>query len=211
VRLSYIVTTASGDPAVAHQHGGGGIYAATLADRATLLREKILPATEGFDEVWVVGRYPQDLEDDFSDHVNFVHLAPLRRERIEAFRQREVGARFSTGDILVMSADDHALGKGFAKNLRKIVDEDWDLLTPRRVHALTGETLNNGSAEMYSPWHCQVYKRHVWAQVPFTSFDTLWVDILLTQKWFDDNEIDCKMVWDDRLEVLDVEAREDER
>lgn len=207
MKLSYIVTTACGDPAVAGQTGGQGITGLHMNERERLLREEILPAAKGFDEVIVVGRFPEGMAADFP-HVTFISIPALRRDRIEAFRQREVGSRWSTGDILVLSADDHKLGKGFAKKLREIAEEDWGILTPRRVHAKTNETLNNGVADRYSPWHCHVYRRFVWAQVPWTAFDTLWVDIVLPDLY---EQLDIKMVWDDRLTCYDVEMAEGER
>jgi hypothetical protein len=191
VKISLIITTACGDERAWQQHGGGGLYSATMYERQAMLRDKILPAAiqQEIDEIWVVGR-------------------PMRIDRIEAFRQREVGARFSTGEILVCTADDHMLSDTFAADLRGVLTEDWDILTPKRLHGVTGETLNNGQEEGYSPWHCQVYRRWVWAMLPFTAYDTLWVDTVLPRMY---EEIDAKLVWDDRLVCVDVEAKEGER
>ena len=211
VRISRIISTACGDPDAYAQHGGGGIYSATMYDRQRMLRDEILPAdiAEGYDEIWVVGRYPDDLQTEFSDAVNFVFLPPMRLNRIEAFRQRECGARFSTGDIMVVGADDHKVGTGFVQTLREIADEDtWDVIQPKRVHGITGELLPDGQEEGYSPWHCQVYRRWVWCMCPFTGIDTLWCDIIWPTHY---REIGAKLTWDDRLTIVDVEAKEGER
>jgi hypothetical protein len=210
VKISAIYTTACGDPSAQHQQGGGGIYSKTIGSRLELLREHILPAalSQGIDEIIVCGRFPQGLVDKFGDDVIFITLPPLRLDRIEAFRQRECAARFSTGDILIASADDHMLGDGFVEILHGLVEEDWDILTPKREHGITGEELNNGREDGYSPWHCQVIKRHAWAMCPFTRVDTLWSDIVLPEHY---EEMNLRMTWDDRLVAIDVEAAEDEK
>jgi hypothetical protein len=206
VRASYLLTTACGDHRVANtQYGGGGIYSKTIGDRLALLRERILPAAVGQDlhEIIVCGRFPQSLVDEFDDTVTFITLPPQRLDRIEAFRQRECAGRFSTGDVLIASADDHMLTDGFVDTLRDIMSEEWDILTPKRVHGITNETLNNGENEGYSPWHVQCIKRHAWAMCPFVRVDTLWSDIVLPEHY---KEMNLKMTWDDRLVVVDVEA-----
>jgi len=182
----------------------------TMSERARLLDEEILPAAiaQDIDEIILVGRYPEALESKWKDRITMLTLPPMRLDRIEAFREREVGARWSTGDILIVSADDHKLTPDFISTLRSIADEDWDLITPRRVHGqnLTTE-LNNGRADCYSPWHVQVYRRPLWVQVPFTTYDTLWVDIVLPKLY---DKLGAKMVWHDELTVIDVEAGPDE-
>jgi len=210
VKTSYILTTCCGDLNVAEQHGGGGIYAKTMSERAQLIHDEILPAAlkqdPPFDEMLVVGRFPQALVEAYPD-VMWLFLPPERLDRIEAFRERECAARWSRGDILVLSADDHKLADDFTAQLRAIREEPWDLITPKRVHALTGQTLNNGLADGYSPWHCQVLRRSLWAQLPFTAYDTLWVDILLPERY---KRLGAQMVWSDDLIVYDVEAQEGE-
>jgi len=205
MKLDYIITTACGDPEAWPQRTPSRIQ--PMQKRQELLRERILPAAVGFDNVIVVGRYPKELEEAFPD-ITFLHLPPLVRDRVEAFRQREVGSRWSTADTFVLGADDHALGPGFSDTLRDVLDEDWDILTPLRMHGLTGEVLNNGKEDGYSPWHLHVYKRHVWARLPWTTISTLWCDIALPRLY---REHGFKMIWDDRLQVIDVEAAEWEK
>jgi hypothetical protein len=214
MKISMVITTCSGDPDAFQQQGGGGIYSATMYDRQRMLREELLPAAiaEGMDEIWVVGRYPKEIESEFEDDVNFVFLPPMRLNRIEAFRERECGARFSTGDLLVMSSDDHKVGPGFGTTLREIYDEDtWDIIQPKRIHGITGEELPDGRGEQfpdYSPWHLQCYRRWVWAMNPFTAIDTLWCDIDYPPIY---EQIGAKLTWDERLVCIDVEAKEGER
>lgn len=208
MKLSYILTTCCGDPLVSEDFGGGGLYKMTMSQRAELLDQEILPAAipQEIDEIIVVGRFPDVLRDKW-DSVMWLTLPPERRDRIEAFRQREVAARWSTGDIFIMSADDHKLADDFVKVLRTKLDNDWSLITPRRLHGQNLTVLNNGQADGYSPWHAQVLRRELWAQLPFTAHDTLWVDTILTTVY---EKLNAKMVWDDDLVVYDCEAADDE-
>ena len=210
MKISCIISTAAGDPNAWTQHGGGGIYSATMYDRQRMLREEILPAAieEGFEEIFLVGRFPREFEEEFKDTVTTIFLPPERLNRIEAFRERECGARFATGDVFVMSSDDHKVGKGFGATLKEIEDEDWDVIQPKRIHGIEGVELADGKEEGYSPWHLQVYRRWVWSMVPFSKLDTLWCDILFPRIY---ERIGAKLVWDDRLVCIDVEAKEGER
>jgi hypothetical protein len=211
MKISYIITTACGDPYVSEQHGGGGLYKMTMSQRAELLDKEILPWANTQNvvddiEIIIVGRYPEQLAKKW-DGFQWLYVPPERRDRIEAFRQREIAARWSTGDILIVSADDHRLDEYFVEKLREIENDDWDLITPKRLHAKTNELLNNGRDEGYSPWHTQVLRRSLWAQVPFTLYDTLWVDIVIGTTY---ESIGAKMIWSDDLVVYDCEAEEDE-
>lgn len=185
----------------------------TMSQRAELLCDEILPAAfiQDIDEIIVVGRYPDALPllypDDDYPQLQWLYLPPERLDRIEAFRQREVAARWSTSDVLIVSADDHRLAEDFTEVLRSKWDDDWDLITPKRLHAKTLNELNNGRDEGYSPWHTQVLRRSLWAQIPFTLYDTLWVDTIIPDTYKRHN---MKMVWSDDLIVYDCEATEDE-
>lgn len=204
VKVDYIVTTACGDREAWSQKTPS--RSKFIANRIEMLKDEILPAAVGFDSVIVVGRCHKDVELAHPDFT-FLHLPPLIRDRVEAFRQREVASRWSNADILVVSADDHKLGEGFADKVRALDKEEWDIITPKRIHGITGEELNNGKEDGYHPWHCNVIRRSAWAMLPWTTIATLWCDIVLSRVH---EELNFKTAWDMGLEVIDVEAAEDE-
>ena len=107
----------------------------------------------------------------------------------------------------MVSADDHKLGEGFADKVRALAEEEWDIITPKRIHGITGEELNNGKEDGYHPWHCNVIKRQAWAMLPWTTIATLWCDIVMTRVH---EELNLKTAWGMGLAVIDVEAAEDE-
>lgn len=201
MKLSLIINTASLDPYVAARHN---MYRkAQYGTRAALLRERVLPSAVGFDEVLVVGQF------EGGDGYRYVEFKPRFRDRRDALWQREMGARVSTGDILVFAHDDHAMGDGFADTLRGMVDdESWDLLCPQRVHGITGDTLNNGEGNDYMGAHALVMRRWLWAAVPWNSLNTEYWDTSMTRLW---REAGGHIVWTDQLQHIDVEATADER
>ena len=204
MKIDYIITTATGDPNAWPQHTPSRVQ--PMQKRIELLRDRILPAAIGFDDIIVVGRCHGSIKDAHPD-ITYIHLPPLVRDRVEAFRQREVASRWSTADCFVLGADDHALCDDFVVKLREMMDEPWDILTPKRIHGITGEELNNGKEDGYSPWHLHVVRRHVWAQLPWTTVSTLWCDVAYPRIYADMN---FKMEWSDELWSIDVEAEEHE-
>lgn len=218
MRISYIINTACTDP---HVNAGRNRWRqAGYSERYRLLKEKVLPAalSQDFDEIIVCGNF------ETGTGYQYVPMEPRYRDRRDALWQRELGARYATGDVLVFGHDDHAVASGFKSNLlnwiigfdTEVTDLDnkpvyerksWDLLIPKRQHALTGAELNNGKADGYMGGHVLVMKRWLWAQVPWTTLDTEWWDTSMTRMW---QEAGGKLVWADDLVHLDVEATENE-
>lgn len=217
MKIDLIITTCTGDPLAWPQRTPSRTLPAKA--RADLLIEKILPAAVGFDEVIMVGRIADEIYEAFPD-ITYIHLPALKRDRVEAFRQREAAARWSNADVFVLSADDHMLGEGFVETLRgsyldKMAHKPssrkgealWDIITPQREHGITGAIMNNGKSEGYSPWHTQVIPRYVWAQLPFTGITVPSCDIVYSRIY---KELGFKMIWPGDLVTIDVEATEEE-
>jgi hypothetical protein len=207
--VSLIITTATGDPLVAEQRGGAGAGQVHAA-RVDFLNDRILPAAVGFDEVIVAGRPSDALRDDLD--VRYLWVSPVARNRSEALNIREQATRRSTGDILVYCADDHVLSEYFVGNMPTW---DWDILTPVRINGADDNEMNSGDPTSkwqnyggYSPAHCQVLKRHVWAKVAWTTIKNLeaW-DIPISTKW---REAGFTLKWTDLIHVIDLEAQSGE-
>lgn len=204
MRISLIITTATADPITRKQMGSDGVR--VHAQREALLRNAILPRTEQFDEVFLAGR-PADYSDDFP-HVTHIHVPPWRRDRREALHIREVASRHATGDVLVYMADDHHVGDctDFTAEIHRVADDDWDILTPKRLVEETEEELNRGKDHLdgfnYSGLHCQVLRREVWATCPWFSVKCDYMDVGLSRIW---KENGFKMTWPDEPVCYDVE------
>ncbi|KKK90904.1 hypothetical protein LCGC14_2718310 [marine sediment metagenome] len=212
MRTTLIITTATGDPLVANEQRGGAGTGQLHAKRVEFLNDEILPAGQkcGFDELIVSGRPHKSLRSDLG--VVYHHVSPIRRDRSEALNIREQATRLSTGDILVYSSDDHKLSENF---LSDMPEGDWDVLTPKRLNGSSGNEMNSGAPESkwfnydgYSPAHCNVLKRRVWAKVPWTSIQRIeaW-DIPISTKW---KEAGFRLEWTDKIWAIDLEAREGE-
>lgn len=203
MRISYIINTASLDPwasASSNEHRSAG-----YRERYRLLKEQVLPAAleQGFDEIIVAGSFEE------GPGYHYIPVAPRCRDRRDALWQREIGARHSTGDVLVFGHDDHKVGEDFAHYIHiEPPAEPWDLLIPRRVHGITGEDMNNGRLGDYCGGHVMVLKRWLWAQVPWTSIDGEYWDKSLTRMW---REAGAKIVFADDLTHIDIEASASER
>lgn len=187
---------------------GGNLYRAA----PYVAREKLLADTLsrvdifGFDEVIVAGVFNPELGNKFQS-VRFVSVPPTVENRWDALMQREVGARFASGDILVFCHDDHSPansldGIPFAATL-KTLGEEWDILVPKRKHKQTGEELTNGRLEGYMGGHCYAMRRAAWATVPLTNAPNEFWDTFLTQVWLN---LGFKIVWTDKLVHVDLEA-----
>ena len=205
IRLSLIINTAAGDPYVAQI---GNLYRrSAYGQRANLLRQILRTGAPGFDEVIVAGVPPTGLAEEFPD-VHLVHVPPQLRDRSDALLQREIGARFSSGDFLVFTHDDHTPEPGFADKLRNLGFSEWDILVPERRHALTGAVLENGLSQGYVGGHTLVFRRPAWATTPWTTVATGWWDRPLTRIW---RSRGTRVAWTSELVHLDIEALEDER
>lgn len=199
--ISYIINSAALDPWVA---GSNPHRSAAYRQRADLLRHRVLPAAikQGFDEIIVAGCFEE------GEGYTYLPVAPRYRDRRDALLQREAGARLATGDILVFGHDDHAIGNGFSSRLvEKADDPAWDLIIPRRIHGITGVEMNNGKAENYCGGHVLVLRRWLWAAVPWTKLNTEYWDTSQTREW---RAVGGKIVWDDDLVHIDVEAGQNE-
>ncbi|MGO9836801.1 MAG: hypothetical protein ACLP1X_21620 [Polyangiaceae bacterium] len=169
------------------------------------MEKEILPRSLGFDEVIVVGIYPASIADRFPG-VRFVAVPSQRRNRWDALFQREVGARFATGDVLVFCHDDHAPGEGFARYLHEL-PSDVDILVPKRIHLKTGLVLNNGEADGYMGGHCYAMRRWIWASVSLTLAPDEYWDTFLTPMW---KNVGARIAWTDDIVHYDCEAAETE-
>jgi hypothetical protein len=213
--VSLIITTACGDPLVAEQRGGHG-QGQVHARRIEFLNERILPAAlelGELDEVIVAGRPSNELRD--LPDVTYLWVPPARRDRSEALHIREIATRYSTGDILIYTADDHALSEDFVGNMPTW---DWDILTPVRINGADGNEMNSGDPASkwhnfggYSPAHCQVLKRHVWAGMNEKGWMNIegleaW-DIPISTFW---RNLGFELKWTDEIHAVDLEAREGE-
>ena len=198
-KISLILNTASKDPALQ----GTNIFRGTpYSARYGLLKDRILSSVcdSGFDEVIVCGVFEE------GPGYRYVPMAPKRRDRRDALHQRDLGAAYATGDILVFCHDDHAPAHDFAEKLQVLADDQsWDILVPKRLHGITDAELNNGRADAYMGGHCLAMRRWLWAEVPWTSVDTEWWDISLSRLW---REAGAKIVWNDTLIHYDLEATE---
>jgi hypothetical protein len=200
-KLSLVINTASKDPAL---QGTNAFRQSAYSARYGLMREHILPTMvdAGFDEVIVCGIFEAGLG------YRYVPMAPKRRDRRDALHQRDLGAAYATGDILVFCHDDHAPAYDFAAKLGALADDpSWDLLVPRRLHGITDAEMNNGRDGNYMGGHCLAMRRWLWAEVPWTSVDSEWWDVPMTRLW---REAGAKIVWNDSLIHYDLEATADE-
>ena len=204
MRISLCINTAASDPLV--NTNSNWYRKAGYGARYGILKEKMLPVAlqQGFDEVIVAGVFEE------GDGYQYVPVPPRYRDRRDALWQREMGARYATGDILVFSHDDHSLEDNFRYNLAAVwgrTTHTWDLIIPRRIHGITGAELNNGKETGYMGGHALVMKRWLWAQVSWTSVDSEWWDTSMTRLW---KEAGGKLVWAEDLVHIDVEATEEE-
>jgi len=181
------------------------------AARIEVLQETIaLAQGANWDEIIVAGQY------ETGDGYEYVEVEPVFRNRSDGLIQRELGARYATGDVLVFCHDDHRPEKGFRGLIEHWIDnhQSWDLLIPKRIHNITNEVLENGNheanplRESYMGAHCLVMKRWLWAQVPWTTIATTFWDHSMTRIW---KEAGAKLVYADDLIHYDMEAEEDEK
>ena len=211
MKISLIINSAACDPLV---NASGNRYRATgYSERYRILKEKVLPAalSQDFDEVFVCGSF------EAGKGYEYIPLDPRYRDRRDALWQREMGARYATGDVLVFSHDDHALDSNFNNELylhwcgvdesKAPLAQPWDLLIPRRTHGITGATLENGKTAGYMGGHALVMKRWLWARVGWLSVDTEWWDVSLSRLW---REAGGKLVHCEDLIHVDMEATEAE-
>jgi len=200
-KISLIINTAAKDPAL---RGNNDFRSTPYSARYALLKDQILPkvCNAGFDEVIVCGVFEP------GHKFRYVAMQPKRRDRRDALHQRDLGAAYATGDLLVFCHDDHMPGPGFVKGLRKLAGNlKWDLLVPKRVHGITGVELNNGKDTGYMGGHCLVMRRWLWAEVPWTSVDTEWWDVSMSRMW---REAGGKIAWTDDITHVDMEVTVDE-
>lgn len=195
MKTSYILNTACLDPKVRHR--SNPYVPGTYGERAELIREKILPSLEQFDEIIVAGVFEP------GDNYTYVNVPSTSYRRSDALRQREAGARRATGDILVFGHDDHRPESEFAEKLQN-TGGGWDLLVPKRIHEETNRVLNNGRDADYMGGHVLALKRALWARVPWTSVVTSYWDVPMTRLW---READAEIVFSDEIVHYDLERR----
>lgn len=199
MRISLIINTACRDAA----HRSNRWRSRTYAERADWLKR--IAESDAFDEVIIVGSFPEPPAFKLP-HLRWIAVPAHTHDRRDALWQRETGARFATGDVLVFTHDDHAPGEGFLTALAG-AGNDWDLLVPKRLHGATGEELNNGRDDGYMGGHTLCMRRDLWARVPWTSVNTEYWDVPMTRIW---REAGARIAWSDTLTHIDLEAREGE-
>jgi hypothetical protein len=163
MRISIIFNTCSLDPLASSKQN---LYRTKPYSHRANLLEETLNNLKGFDEIIVAGTFKE------GDKWDYVPVQPRYRDRRDALYQREFGARYSTGDLLVFSHDDHAPSPDFARILKSRDQTEWDILVPERRHHLTDEVLNNGRDDNYMGGHLLVMKRWIWAEVSWIEVDT---------------------------------------
>lgn len=156
----------------------------------------------GFDEIIVAGNYKPDSAEP--PRYTYLEVSPMYGDRRDALMQREMGARLSTGEVLVFTHDDHT--PDFTKE--DIPEGDWGILVPKRVHGLTAGDLPNGQEEGYMGGHTLLMRRHIWVSIPWLSVlpHRCW-DLPMTQIWSQSN---VKITFTDDISSTDLEAGEDE-
>jgi len=205
MKISLILNTSCMDPHANKSHNPW--RKAIYADRINTLAVTINKAADdAWHEVIVAGNYEEGTS------YKYVPVQPVCRNRADALVQREQGARYATGDVLVFCHDDHRPAAGFAKLLSdKYANVEWDLLIPQRIHAVTNEVLANGKDDSpngsYMGGHCLVMKRWLWAEVPWNSTQTEYWDHSMTRLW---RNAGAQLVYADDLIHYDMEASEDE-
>lgn len=200
MKASLIINTACLDPAVRQQSNPH--RAATYDSREKILETILEEVSDSdFHEIIVAGTYKE------GEGYTYVPVDPPFHNRADALYQREMGARHSTGDVLVFCHDDHV--PEFAeRDLKSLALEDyWDILVPLRLHSLTHERLNNGLAEDYMGGHCMIMKRWLWAEVPWTSTEMIYWDKTMTALW---REAGGRIVWSEDLVSFDLEVEDGE-
>jgi len=201
MKISLILNTACMDPIAM---GKTNTYRdAKYHSRIMMLEDTIELATD-FDEIIVAGNYK------VGTGYKYIEVMPHQHNRSDGLIQREVGARHSTGDILVFCHDDHRPGDGFAEiciDHYITKDHENDLLIPNRLHKLTNEPLNNGKDDDYMGGHALVMHRSLWAEVPWTMTSLTFWDVSQTRLW---REAGANLIWHDELIHYDLEANEDE-
>lgn len=203
LKVSLVINTACADPIIGDRTNPYRV--SPYRQRAAILENDVLPRTSGFDEVIVAGVFPSDMPEKFPD-IQFVWVEPQRHDRWDALTQREEGARLSTGDVIAFCHDDHAPGESLADCLRSL-PADVDILVPKRVHLMTGASLNNGRADNYMGGHCYAMRRWIWAKIPLTVAPDEYWDIYLTPLW---RAAGATIAWTDVAVHYDCEAREHE-
>lgn len=201
MKISLILNTACMDPIVAMRHNT--YRNAKYMSRIDML-ECTIEQVEGFDEIIVVGNYK------VGTGYKYIEVPPHVRTRADGLIQREVGARHATGDVFVFCHDDHCPGYDSVDILRKHYSYNQhqnDLLIPKRVHHKTNAELNNGREDDYMGGHCLAMHRSLWAEVPWTSTDLIFWDVVMTRLW---REAGANLIWHDKLIHYDLEAAENE-
>lgn len=193
MRVSLIINTA-----VTTAKGGNPFRSSSYADREAGLERIIDEGVPEAVEKIVAGSYKPN------DGFTYLEVPPLYGDRRDALVQREMGARLSTGDILVFTHDDH-LPNFHASD---IPDGEWDILVPKRVHGIDGRDLPNGQEQDYMGGHTLIMRREAWVRVPWLAVvpERCW-DLPMTRLW---REAGLKIEWTDDIISVDLEAKENE-
>ena len=97
-KISLIINTAALDPLVNNKSNPHRIRG--YSDRANMLSQTLAKVKGEFDEIIVAGTFEE------GSGYRYVEVQPRFRDRRDALYQREYGARYATGDVLVFCHDD---------------------------------------------------------------------------------------------------------
>ena len=126
---------------------------------------------QDFDDVVIVGDWESPKHNGIA--YRYFCVAPLTRTTTDALVKRDVGTLATTADLLVYLTDDHRLRLGFAKALREVAAEPWDVIVPKRYTRKTEGSalipLNNGEHGKYCGGHAGVFRRAVVARKPWSA------------------------------------------
>ena len=198
-RVSIVINTACADPF--SQDRGSPAHGLPYKRRIEILKDETIPRSKDFDDIIVAGSYPESLPRLFP-HVRFVPVMGEKHDRWDALLQRETGARYASGGVIVFCHDDHAPGENLADICRALPPK-VDILVPKRIHMKTGQEINNGREEGYMGGHCYAMRRWILAEVPLTTAPDEFWDIWLTPVW---RKKGANIVWTDRACHYDCES-----
>ena len=199
--ISVVINSAAlGPKSRALVSSGGKIY----GERATLLRDRILPASAEADEVIVVG--------EFESGPGYIYVpSPSQAfDCTDALHQRQAGFVASRGEILVFQHDDHCADPAFFETLRRYAsDTSWDVLVPDR-HTMDGKRLDTGAHgspgvdESYVMGHACVMRRAMVERAPWSDVSKVitW-DVVHTRQL---RSCGARIRWVDDLVMFNLET-----
>jgi len=197
MRTSLIINTACGDPFASAVPTREAMY----EDRYEYIKRIISEFGGVCDEIVIAGKLP---DGELEGVCRYIELIGGYGDRRDALLQREMGARASTGDVLIFTHDDH-LPRWTRQDIEEEYGGSWDILVPKRIHGITGEVLNNGRENGYMGGHTLVMKRDTWIRIPWVTVipERCW-DLPFTKLWKQEG---VTIAYSDILKSVDLEAK----